>query len=325
MNRRFVLAAATIALAAGAACPASAEFRPTKPIEIVVHNGPGSGPDIFARTLVQIIDQEKLSPVRLQVVNKVGGGGTTAASYVVAKKGDAHVWSVFTSVWITNPLVQEAASNKLVDMTPIARLVVEPAVIVVRADSPFKTLRDVIDAALKNPGQIKQAGGSVLARDALVRQLLMAHTGARWTFISFPAAGERLAALLGGHVDFVLVEPPEAGEQIRAGKLRALVQMADKRLSGFETVPTLPEAGFSVPNVPQARGIIGPPGMPADAVAYYEDLLRKTSRSPGWQKFLTDNQLDDAFLNAKDTITFLGQFEDQLRAILIQSGVKLVR
>ena len=274
---------------------------------------------------MQIIDQEKLSPVRLQVVNKVGGGGTTAASYVVAKKGDAHVWSVFTSVWITNPLVQEAASNKLVDMTPIARLVVEPAVIVVRADSPFKKLRDVIDAALKNPGQIKQAGGSVLARDALVRQLLMAHTGARWTFISFPAAGERLAALLGGHVDFVLVEPPEAGEQIRAGKLRALVQMADKRLSGFETVPTLPEAGFSVPNVPQARGIIGPPGMPADAVAYYEDLLRRTSRSPGWQKFLTDNQLDDAFLNAKDTITFLGQFEDQLRAILIQSGVKLVR
>jgi len=67
------------------------------------------------------------------------------------------------------------------------------------------------------------------------------------------------------------------------------------------------------------------PGMPADAVAYYEDLLRKTSRSPGWQKFLTDNQLDDAFLNAKDTVTFLGEFEAQLRAILVQSGVKLVR
>jgi putative tricarboxylic transport membrane protein len=203
--------------------------------------------------------------------------------------------------------------------------VVEPAVIVVRAESPYKSLRDVIDAALKNPGQLKQAGGSPLARDALVRQLLMSHTGARWAFISFPAAGERLAALLGGHVDFVLVEPPEAGELIRAGKLRALVQIADKRLAGFENVPTLPEAGFNVPNVPQARGIIGPPGMPADAVAYYEDLLHKTSRSPGWQKFLTDNQLDDAFLNAKDTVTFLGQFEEQLRAILVQSGVKLVR
>jgi len=323
MRCRIVLATATVLLAT--AGPATAEFKPTKPIEIVVHNGPGSGPDIFGRTLVQIIDQEKLSPVRLQVVNRVGGGGTTAASYVVSKKGDPHVWTVFTSVWITNPLVQQEASTKLVDMSPIARLVVEPAVIVVRADSPYQTLRDVIDAALKNPGQIKQAGGSVLARDALVRQLLMAHTGARWTFISFPAAGERLAALLGGHVDFVLVEPPEAGELVRAGKLRAIVQMADKRLAGFETVPTLPEAGFNVPNVPQARGIIGPPGMPADAVAYYEELLHKTSRTAGWQKFLHENQLDDAFLNSKDTIAFLGEFEKQLRAILVLSGVKLVR
>src|SRR5262245_32505668 len=325
MNRRYGLAAATAALAVVFAWPAGAEFKPTRPIEIVVHNGPGSGPDIFGRTVAQVIEQEKLAPVRLQVVNKVGGGGTTAASYMVGKKGDAHTWSVFTSVWITNPLVQQEAETKLVDMSPVARLVVEPAVIVVKADSPYKSLRDIVDAALKSPGTIKQAGGSVLARDALVRQLLMAHTGARWTFISFPAAGERLAALLGGHVDFVLVEPPEAGELVRAGKLRALVQMADKRLAGFETVPTLPEAGFNVPNVPQARGIIGPPGLATDAVVYYEDLLRKTSRSPGWQKFLVDNQLDDAFLNTKDTVTFLGEFEQQLRDILIRSGVKLVR
>jgi len=323
MSSRFILAAAIAALAAPA--PANAEFKPSRPIEVVVHNGPGSGPDIFGRTLTQIIEQEKLAPVRMQVVNKVGGGGATAAAYVVSKKGDAHTLTVFTSVWITNPLVQQEVSTKLVDMTPIARLVVEPAVIVVRAESPFKTLRDVIDAALKNPGALKQAGGSVLARDALVRQVLMAHTGARWVFISFPAGSERLAALLGGHVDFLLVEPQEAGELIRAGKLRALAQIADKRLPGFESVPTLPEAGFNVPNVPQARGIVGPPGMPADAVAYYEDLLRKTSRSPGWQKFVRDNQLDDAFLNAKDTITFLGQFEDQLRDILVKSGVKLVR
>jgi putative tricarboxylic transport membrane protein len=324
MNSRVLLATATIVLA-GATLPANAEFKPTRPIEIIVHNGPGSGPDIFGRTLLQVIEQEKLAPVRMQVVNKVGGGGTTAAAYVVGKKGDAYTLTVFTSVWITNPLVQEAAKTKLVDMTPIARLVVEPAVIVVRADSPFKTLREVIDAALKEPGKLKQAGGSVLARDALVRQVLMAATGARWAFISFPAGSERLAALLGGHVDFLLVEPQEAGELMRAGKLRALVQIADKRLPGFESVPTLQEAGFNVPNVPQARGIVGPPDMPADAVAYYEELLRKTSRSPAWQKFLHENKLDDAYLNAKDTVVFLGQFENQLRDILVKAGVKVVR
>src|SRR5215510_13085810 len=126
---RAVVAASAVVLIAAGTAPALAQFKPTKPIEIVVHNGPGSGPDIFGRTVAQVIEQEKLAPVRLQVVNKVGGGGTTAASYMVSKQGDAHTWSVFTSVWITNPLVQEAASTKLIDMTPVARLVVEPAVI----------------------------------------------------------------------------------------------------------------------------------------------------------------------------------------------------
>src|SRR5262245_63062393 len=118
MNRRYGLAAATAALAVVFAWPAGAEFKPTRPIEIVVHNGPGSGPDIFGRTVAQAIEQEKLAPVRLQVSNRVGGGGVTAANYLVEHKGDAHVLGAFTSVWMTNPLVQQAASNKVADMTP---------------------------------------------------------------------------------------------------------------------------------------------------------------------------------------------------------------
>ena len=324
MAKILLLATAAALIAAGTA-PALAQFKPSKTVEIVVHNGPGSGPDIFGRTVAQIIEQEKLAPVRFQVVNKVGGGGVTAANYMVERKGDAHTLGVFTSVWLTNPLVQKAAATKVVDMAPIARLVIEPAVIVVSAGSPYKTLREVMDAALKDPGKIKQAGGSPLARDAMVRSLLMANTGAKWAFISFPAAGERLAALLGGHVDFVLLEPPEAGELIRAGKLRAVVQIADKRLPGYENVPTFKEAGFDIPNVPQSRGLIGPPGMPADAVDYYENLAQKMSRSPGWQKFLSGNQLDDAFLPAKETTAFLGEFEGELRKILELGGVKMVR
>jgi putative tricarboxylic transport membrane protein len=320
-----IVIAAVAGLAVAGSAPALAQFKPTKPIELVVHNGPGSGPDLFGRAVAQSIEQDKLSPVRIQVSNKVGGGGVTAANYLKERKGDAHVLGAFTSVWLTNPLVQQAANTRVVDMTPIARLVVEPAVIVVRADSPYKTLRDVMNAALKEGSKIRQAGGSPLARDALVRQLLMAESGAKWAFVSFPAGSERLAALLGGHVDFVLLEPPEAGELIRAGKLRALVQIADKRLPGYESVPTLQEAGFKVPNVPQARGIAGPPGMPADAVAYYEGLMSRVARSPSWQKFLATNQLDHAYLNAKDTRAFLGDYESQLRKILVQGGVKVVR
>src|SRR5690606_22937830 len=115
-------------------------------------------------------------------------------------------------------------------MTPVSRLVLEPALLVVRADSPYKTLKEFIDAAKEKPGQLKQSGGSITARDNIMRQVLMATTGADWTFISFPGGGEHIAALLGGHVDILLMEPQEIGEQVRAGKVRVLAQINDKRL-----------------------------------------------------------------------------------------------
>src|SRR5215475_15683218 len=137
INRRDLLGGAACAAAATAVGPAFAQFKPSRPIEFVVHGGPGSGNDVFARQLTTIIDQEKLLPVRMQVVNKPGGGSTTAAAYVVSKKGDPHVIACFTNVWLLDPLVQEAATNRLHDMSLIARLGVEPALVVVRADSPF--------------------------------------------------------------------------------------------------------------------------------------------------------------------------------------------
>jgi putative tricarboxylic transport membrane protein len=325
MNRRHLLAGAGSALAVAALDPAWAEFKPTRPIEFVVHGGPGSGNDVFARALISVIDQEKLAPVRMQVANKVGGGSTAASAYVVSKRGDPHVIACWTNVWITDTLVQEAATNRVKDMTPIARLVVEPALVVVKADSPLKSLAEFIQAAKEKPGALKQSGGSITSRENIVRQLLMKLTGTRWAFISFPSGGERIAALLGGHVDMMIVDPSEAFEQVRAGKLRPLAQVSEKRLPGFPDIPTIKEAGFAIPNVPQMRGIAGPPAMPADAAAYYEELFRKTTQSPIWQKFLTESQLDGEFVRSAELGKFLAGFEDQLRDILKEAGAKVVR
>src|SRR2546423_13082782 len=104
MNRRQLLAATGSLATLAALRPAFAEFKPTRPIEFVVHGGPGSGNDVFARALIAIIDQEKLSPVRMQVANKPGGGSTAASAYVVSKKGDPHVIACYTNVWITDTL-----------------------------------------------------------------------------------------------------------------------------------------------------------------------------------------------------------------------------
>jgi putative tricarboxylic transport membrane protein len=313
-----MLAAALIAAQAQA-------FMPTRPIEVVVHTGPGGGSDLLARAAVLMIEKEKLVPVRMQVVNKTGGGSTVAAAYLFEKKGDPHTIGFFTGVWLTTPITTAEAKVTLRDLTPVARLVLEPALIAVKADAPFKTLVDFVAAAKKSPGQLKQSGGSVTSRDNVVRQLLQKASGARWAFISFPGGGERIAALLGGHVNMMVIEPAEAGEHIRAGNMRVLAQVSEKRLAAFPEVATLKEAGFDVPSVPQVRGVAAPPGIPAENVAYWEDIFRKLTRTASWRKFLADNQFEDGYQNATQLAKFYDEFTGQMRSILQEAGVKIVR
>ena len=306
------------------AAPAYA-FKPTRPIEVVVHTGPGGGSDVLARAVATMIEKERLLPVRMQVVNKTGGGSALAAAYLAERAGEPHTIGFFTGVWLTSPLTSAEARVTLRDLTPIARLVLEPALIAVKADSPYRALGDFIAAAKEHPGQLKQSGGSVTSRDNVVRQLLQKATGARWAFISFPGGGERIAALLGGHVNMMVIEAAEAGEHIRAGNMRVLAQVSEKRLAAFPDVPTLKEAGFDVPAVPQVRGVVAPPGIPAENVAYWEDLFRRLTRTASWRKFLAENQFEDGYQNAADLAKFYDAFTDRMRAILQEAGVKTVR
>jgi putative tricarboxylic transport membrane protein len=186
-------------------------------------------------------------------------------------------------------------------------------------------MAEVIAAARARPGSVRQSGGSPTARDALVRQVLMAHTGARWAFISFPSGGERMSAVLGGHVDMMFAEPSEAGEQVRAGRLRVLAQLNPTRLPGFPDVPTIAEAGFPITDVVQARGILAPPGIPAEAVDFYAELFHRVSESAAWKKYLDDNQFHSAWLGPQQTLAFFAEYQAQLRGILQEAGVRLAR
>ena len=300
-------------------------FTPTRPVEAVVHTGPGGGSDLLARAVALMIEKEKLLPVRLQVVNKTGGGGAVAAAYLAEKKGETHTIGFFTGVWLTNPLTSAEAKVTLKDLTPVARLVLEPALIAVKADAPYKTLADFVNAAKQKPGELKQSGGSITSRDNVVRQQLQKAGGARWQFISFPGGGERIAALLGGHVNMMVIEPAEAGEHIRAGNMRVLAQVTDSRLSAFPNVPTLKEAGFNVTPVPQVRGVVAPPGIPRENVAYWEGVFKKLTQTESWKKFLADNQFEDGYQSATELTKFYDEFTGQMKGILQEAGVKTVR
>ena len=315
-----------ILLGLAAAAPVSAQgFTPTRPVELVVHTGPGGGSDVLARQMALIMEQEKLVPVRVQVANKPGGGGTVAAAYLAEKKGEQHTIGLFTGVWLTNPLTIEKANVTLKDLTPVVRLVLEPAVIAVKNDAPYKTLGDFVAAAKAKPGELKQSGGSITSRDNVVRQQIQKVSGARWQFISFPGGGERIAALLGGHVNMMVIEPAEAGEHIRAGNMRVLAQVSDKRLPMFPNVPTLKEAGIDVTPVPQVRGVVAPPGIPRENVAYWEGVFKKLTQTASWKKFLDDNQFEDGYQTSGELAKFYDEFSGQMRVVLQEAGIKVVR
>jgi len=304
---------------------AHAAWTPTKPVEVIVHTGPGGGNDVLARAVATMMEKEKLLPVRMQVVNRPGGNGAVAAAAIYERKDDPNTIGFITSVWIAGPITTSEARITVHDLKPVAQLVREPAVIVVRADSPFKTLKDFIEAAKAKPGSLKQSGGSVTSRDNIVRQQLQHATGAKWAYVSFPGGGERLAALLGGHVDIMVIEPQEAGEHVRAGKLRVLAQLTQKRLAGFPDVPTLKEAGFDVTPTPQIRGVVAPPQQPAEATAYWIDRFAKLRETPSWKKYMADNQLEDAWVPGPEFGKAMKDIEKELREQFQQAGIKTVR
>jgi putative tricarboxylic transport membrane protein len=303
----------------------SQEFKPTKQIETVVHTGPGGGSDLFARAIAEMLQKEKLITQRMQVVNKSGGGPAVAMAYLAEKKGESHTVGFYTGVWVTNPLTTVEATVTMNDLTPITRLVLEPAVIAVKADSPYKTMKDFVEAAKKSPKQLAQSGGSITSRDNLMRLLLQKATGAQWNFISFPSGGERLSNLLGGHVQMMVIEPQEAGEQIRAGNLRVVATLTEKRLASMPNVPTIKEQGIDVPLIPQARGLVAPPAAPKEVVQYWESVFDAFVKTPTWKQYVEQNQFEDGYLKGPALNKFIDALKDQMREVLKEAGAKVVR
>lgn len=306
--------------------PAIAQgFTPSRPIEFVVHTGPGGGNDLLARAIAKIVEQEKLLPVRMQVANKPGGGGITAMAYMNEKKGETHTVALFANTWFNGPLMSKEARVTMNELTPIVRLVTEPGVVAVKADSPYKSLKDFIEDAKKRPGALKQSGGSIGSRDNIVRSLLMKNTGANWAFISFPGGGERLAALLGGHVQVMFMDPQEAGDRLRDGTLRLLAQVTDKRIAAYPDLPTIKESGYDIPNYVTLRGVVGPPEMPADVLRYWESFFAKLVKTESWKKYLKENFFEDGFMTTAEVQKFSKAYPAEVREMLKAAGITVYR
>ena len=301
------------------------EWKPSRSVDVVNHSRAGGGSDLFARALVQMMEKEKLIPAGWQVLNKSGGSGGQAMAYLGEKKGDAHTISVFTNTWIVTSLTRKQTKFTYKDFTPVARMILEPTVAVVKADSPYKSLKDFVDDAKKNPGKLIQVGGTVSSIDNMFRQLIQKQSGASWQYVDVRSGGERIANLLGGHMHLYFAQPAEVSEHVRGGKVKIIAALTEKRIEGLPNVATVKEQGIDIPILTQVRGVMAPPAIPAESLKYYENLFLRLTKTESWKQYIKENQLEPAYLDGKGLGRFLDQLADQLRTTLKEAGVKVVR
>ncbi len=303
--------------------PAAKLDYPTKPIELIVHTTPGDGIDLMLRAMNDIITKEKWVSQPTNVVNKSGGSGATALGYIVSKSSDPHFLITTQSSQLTASM-----RNKLdvswKDLSPIAGIMSEANVPVVRYDSPFKDMKDLIAAAKKAPKAVSAGTGVMGGADTIVLWRLEKATGVTFnTIASTGGGGENMVKLLGGNVDFILVNPSEAIAQVEAKKARFLGISTGKRDPNMPDIPTFKEQGIDL-ETGSFRGISGTKAMTPEIVKYWEDVFKKTVQSDAWKKYLKDNICMDWWLPTSEFKTFLDKeakvLEEAIRAMGLYKG-----
>lgn len=293
---------------------------PNRYIEFVIPFAPGGGVDIFGRTVAQLLNDQKLVTKTIQVVNKPGAGGSLGIAQMVQRKGDPYSLLGIAIHAIVTPLTL-GTPYSYKDMTPIAKVFSEYEMLVVRAQSPIKTLKDVETALRKDPGSLAIGGASLGNSDHITIATFAKTIGVDPTKLNYIpySGGESNPAIIGGHVDIGL-GGLDLITHVESGRMRVLAISAPKRLGGrFQQLPTFVEQGYDVVNE-NWRGVFGPPNMPPAVVQYWRDALGKMVQSAAWKAELEKNQ----WVNTFETDTFrtsLDRDNEMYAALLKQLGL----
>ncbi len=314
-------------LAAAAVVPApfvaQAAWEPQKPVEFIIPAGTGGGADQMARLITGVAEKYKLSPRPLIALNKSGGAGAEGFLYVKGKKGDAHTIIITLSNLFTTPLSTGVPFNWK-DLTPVARLALDEFVLWVNTETPYKTAGDYITAA-KEKGPMKMGGTGTAQEDQIITILLEQATGAKFTYVPFKGGGEVCVNLVGGHVDSTLNNPIECVSHWKATPSRvrplAIFDHERSKVEGWTGIPTAKEALGANIDYLMLRGIFGPPDMPAEAVAWYQDFLKKVMATPEFKDFLEKGAFKQAWLTGPEYEKWLGQTEALHRTLMDKGGL----
>ena len=295
---------------------------PTKTIELMAPAATGGGFDTTARLVQRALTQDKLVSVNVTVSNVPGAGGTVGMAQLIKNnKSDPHALIVVGRVTIGSQITGKTEA-KVSQLTPIARLMAETEVIVTPANSPYKALKDLMDALKKDAKAVKFAGGSAGGIDHELAALLVKEaTGGvqNLSYVPFAGGGEAAAAIIGNQVQVGISGYGEFKGQIAGGQMKALAVSADQPLATATSIPTLKSQGVNIAVV-NWRLLAAPPDISASDLTALKDLAKKIHDTKTWKDFATTNDWFENFTTEGLTEYIAGE-EKSLTTTLTDLGL----
>jgi len=324
VKRKIIAIFQIVVLAAASAAASAQGWTPQKNVEIIAASPPGGSNDNTARTIERALATTKGVPTTLTVVNKPGGGGTIAATYVAQRVGDPHYLLVTSSSIASNHIIG-ASTLTPADFTPIAIMLQDYVAFAVAVNSPMTSGKDLVERLKKDPrsvaiGFANTFGGS---RHIAAGLLLKALGGNPRDLkpVVFKGSAEAIPAVLGGHIDLVVIGAGNAIAHVANGRMRVLAVGAPQRLPGvLANAPTWREQGLNVVSG-SWRGMFGAKNLTAAQIAYWENALRKVTETPEWKNDLDKNFWTPHFVTGAALKKELEQEYAEDKAVLVDLGL----
>jgi putative tricarboxylic transport membrane protein len=299
-------------------------WRPEKQVELIIPTAPGANNDRMVRLIQKALQDQKLVLTPVVALNRPGGNQHLAVIHLGSRGADPHMLLLTNPTVFTNEL-SGVSPQHYTSLTPLALLVVESNAITVKADSPIKTMRDLMDRLKADPDAVSFAmpsRGGVPHLTLAAAAKLSGVDPKKLKVVVFKASGESITAVTGGHVHAMASSLASVIPHVRAGTLRVLAIAAGTRRGGAAAhVPTLREQGIATDGVAAWRGMSGPKGLSPAHVAFWDDALGKAVDAPEWKSFLEENDLSSQFLRSRDFAKYLEGEYATTRAVMADLGL----
>jgi putative tricarboxylic transport membrane protein len=319
-------AAAALATAAAyfPAHAATSAWKPEKPIELIVPDSPGGGQDRTVRVLQKLLHDNALVGSPINIMNKPGGSGNIAYSYLSQYTGDAHYLAIATATMLTNHVLG-LSTYSYADFTPVAILYGEYIGFAANPEGSLKSGKDMVERLRKDPESVTFAFGTSRGNANHIAVALVAKAAGvdprRLKVVIYKASIDATTALMGGHVDVVATPTSTYAPVMGTGKVRIIGIAAPQRMGGvFANSPTWKEQGIDAV-ASGYRMLIAPKGLSASQIAFWDNALGRVTRTEGWKKELAANEWESQYMTSAESRRYLDARYEEYRKILVEIGL----